>query len=294
MNLTLYAPAKINLYLRVLGRRPDGYHDIETIFERVSLCDRIILRSLKDNRTIITSDHPDVPTDRKSLISRTAEAVKSACGISRGAEIRIFKKIPVAAGLGGGSSDAASVMLGLVRLWRLSLKPDTLMRIAGNLGSDIPFFVSRARFALGQGRGERIRPLSWKIRLWHIIVTKPVKVLSGDIYKMTGKGDSSDLTMKGVINKILSPRRKPEFGDIAGMLANDLEKAVFSKEPGVNKLSKALEGAGVANSLVSGSGPSVFGLFKKRKEALEARELLIRRFPRVRGRGWRIFIVSTL
>ena len=293
--MILRAPAKVNLYLRVLKKRPDGYHDIETIFERIALFDKIVLRSLKKDKIKISCNHPNVPRGKKGLIYRAASLLKSKRKISGGAEIKIFKQIPVAAGLGGGSSDAASVLLGLIKLWRLSLGPSELVSIGKALGADIPFFIKEKTFAAARGRGDEITPLDWKAGFWHLLVFCNAKLFSKDIYSAYAANVSAGSPEKPQLNKILSSAsKKIKLGDIKNFITNDLEIPVLEKEPRVARLKKVLKDIGLAHSVVSGSGPSVFSLFEKRKEAVRAKELLVRRFPEIKRKGWQIFIVPTL
>jgi len=293
--MVLHAPAKINLYLRVLGKRKDGYHNVETVFEKISLFDKIIFRSLKKNMIKITCDDPCVPMDKKSLIYKTVKLFKNEFKVKNGVEVRIIKKIPVAAGLGGGSSDAASVLTGLNKLWRLSLNSRELSALGGNLGADIPFFLGKSSFAKGERIGDEITPLNWKIKLWHLLVFFPFKLLSKDIYTAYDKMVSSGLTKKPCINKILPPVVEPSnMLCVNDFISNDLEKIVLEKAPFVARVKKALSQIGIKHSLVSGSGPSVFTIFQRRKEAQAARESLIERFPIVKNEGWQIFIAETL
>ncbi|MGB2705747.1 MAG: 4-(cytidine 5'-diphospho)-2-C-methyl-D-erythritol kinase [Candidatus Omnitrophota bacterium] len=275
--MTIYAPAKVNLYLRVLGRRPDGCHNIETVFERIALCDKIVLNSLRDNKIKIFCDNPGVPTGKKSLIYRTVDLLRREKRISKGAEVKILKKIPIAAGLGGGSSDAASILKGLNRLWRLSVGLPRLLKLGKSLGADMPFFLKDCSFASGHGKGDEVKKLNWKKKFWHLIISPPVKLLSKDVYKQ--------LSLRG-------GRKAPD--EAISFITNDLENIVLKKAPLVRKLKIALVDIGARYSLVSGSGPSVFSLFEKRKEAVRAKELLIRRFPVARRNGWQLFTVSTL
>ena len=268
--MILYAPAKLNLYLRVLGKRKDGYHNIETVFEKIALFDKIIINPANTNRIKIFCDHPGVPVDKKSLLYRTIDVLRKKAGIKKGAEVKVFKKIPIAAGLGGGSSDAAALLKGLNRLWKASLSMGELLEISKPLGADIPFFVTRHSCAAARGIGDEISPFDLGERFWHLVITPPVKLLSRDVY-----------------------RENKEQSGYSGLLQNDLEKTVLKKAPIVIKLKKALKNIGI-DSLVSGSGPSVFSIFEKRKEAFGAREALTRRFPVINDKGWQTFVVPTL
>ena len=293
--MVIYAPAKVNLYLKVLGRRPDGYHNIETIFERIALFDKIDLRSLPDGRIKIFSDHTEVPVGKKSLAYRTVDLLKRRFGVRNGVEVRISKRIPVASGLAGGSSDAACILTGLNRLWRLRLKEPELAEFGKGLGADIPFFIGKSSFAAARGKGDEITPLHWKVKLWHLLVSFPVRLLSKNIYGAYSQNIASGLTKPSRITKILCPKpAKAKFADIKKFIGNDLERVVIEKKPVVGRLKNALKEIGLARSLVTGSGPSVFTLFEKRKEVASAKELLVKRFPIIRKEGWQIFIVPTL
>ena len=274
--MILHAPAKVNLRLRVIGKRPDGYHNIETIFERIAIFDKIILRSLKNNKIKILCDHPSVPTSKSSLIYRTVELLKNVKHLQKGVEVKIVKKIPIAAGLGGGSSDAASVLVGLNKLWQLSLKKLQLAELGKSLGADIPFFIHSTSFAVARGKGDKIIPLKWKRKMWHLLIYPGIKLLSKDIYKAYDKNPGSTLKRTKML------------------IGNDLEHAVIRKAPTVGRLKSALKNIGLEHSLVSGSGPSVFTIFDKRKEAEKAKRSLVKSFPVIRKKGWQIFIAPTL
>jgi len=269
--MILYTPAKVNLHLRLLGKRPDGYHNIETVFERIALFDKITLRSLKNNEIKISCDNPGVPKGKSGLAYRAAELLKNELGITKGIGVKIVKGIPIAAGLGGGSSDAACILTGLNKLWKLGLSVGRLSGLGKRLGADVSFFIRNCSFAAGTGRGEEITPIRWRKKFWHLLITPPVKLLSGDIYRAYKK-------KKGV----------------RLFISNDLEEAALKKAPLVARLKAALQEIGLTHSLVSGSGPSVFSLFWKRKEAVRAIVVLKRRFPFVRNKGWKIFVVPTI
>ncbi|MFH1593390.1 MAG: 4-(cytidine 5'-diphospho)-2-C-methyl-D-erythritol kinase [Candidatus Omnitrophota bacterium] len=303
--MILYAPAKVNLYLRILSRRPDGYHNLETVFERIALCDKIILRSLPIERRSRTDsvngyvkifcDNPEVPTGVGSLAYRAVELFKKQFCISKGVEIKIFKKIPIASGLAGGSSDVATILKGLLSLWGLPLRLPELTRIGKRLGADVPFFLNNNSFAVARNRGDEIKPLKWKIKLWHLLVTFPMGLLSKEIYERYAAGTSCALTKRPRITKILSSFSSEVTGeDIRAFSENDLESTVLKKEPVIAELKRSLKDLGMRHSLVSGSGPSVFSLFDDRKEAMRARGALIKRFPVCKKKGWQILVIPTI
>ena len=176
--------AKLNLYLEILNKRPDGYHNLETIFERVSLMDEIVIKKAPGNSLRIETDSPDIPKGSGNSVYQAAALLKKNFAISAGLVIKIKKRIPVGAGLGGGSSNAASTLLGLNYLWNLGLSAEELKDYASRIGSDAAFFVYNYPLATGRGRGERIELWSGlKKKLWHIIAVPKLNVSTARIYR---------------------------------------------------------------------------------------------------------------
>ena len=287
-----YAPAKVNLYLKILGKRPDGYHEIETLFERINIRDKVVISGLKSGITV-TCRNGRVPCGKKNLCYASAKLVKERFKIDKGVKVDIIKKIPVAAGLGGGSSDAASVLKGLNRLWGLGLSRNELVNLAGSVGSDTAFFVSDSRFSIGRGRGERLEPVESGVSLWHLIITPDIEMLAKDVYRLYSRGNEPlPLTRKAGIGKILPPNIYiGNMGQINALLHNDLEDVVLRQKPIIRKIKDALVANGAKKAIVSGSGPSVFGLFESRKEAFGAGRLWKRRLSM--SRKWRAFVAET-
>jgi len=282
--LTVLSPAKLNLVLDVVGKRPDGFHELRTIFERISLSDQIILTRNKSNKISIRCAHPHVPRSPKNLAVKAAMLLRQDFSITEGLDINIIKNIPVAAGLAGGSSNAAAVLLGLNRLWQIGLNKAQLVNYAARLGSDVAFFLYDTSFALGTGRGEIIRPLEVKTKLWHVLVTPRVKMLTKDVFtrlklNLTNKKDN--------VNILLPFLRKGDLMRLAGSLSNDLEPAILSLRPDFIYLKKKLLDAGATGVCFSGSGPSVFALVTSQKHALSVRAQFDRRYSQS-------FVVSTL
>jgi 4-diphosphocytidyl-2-C-methyl-D-erythritol kinase len=282
--LTVNSPAKLNLVLDVLGKRPDGYHELRTIFERISLSDQIILKRNKSGKVRVHCAHPQVPLSPKNLVVKAAMLLSKEFSISEGLDINIIKNIPVAAGLAGGSSNAAAVLLGLNRLWQIGLNKAQLVKYAAILGSDVAFFLYDASYAKGEGRGERIEPLEVNTKLWHLLVTPRVKMLTPEVFarlklNLTNKKDN--------VNILLPFLRKGDLGRLAGALSNDLEPAILSLRPDFIYLKKKLLDAGAIGACFSGSGPSVFALAESQKHALSLRAKFDRRYTQS-------FVVSTL
>jgi 4-diphosphocytidyl-2-C-methyl-D-erythritol kinase len=282
--LTVSSPAKLNLVLDVLGKRPDGFHELRTVFERISLADRIILTRNNSGKIRIQCAHPHVPRGPRNLVFKAAQMLGQEFSIREGLDINIIKNIPVAAGLAGGSSNAAAVLTGLNRLWQLGLGTKELAAYASRIGSDVAFFLYDVPYALGTGRGERIRPLDIKTKLWHVLVTPRVKMFTKDVFarlklNLTNKKDN--------VNILLPFLRKGDFVRLAGALSNDLEPAILSLRPDFINLKKKLLDAGAAGVCFSGSGPSIFACVQSEKHAISLRAKFDRRYTQA-------FVVGTL
>ncbi|MDP2937850.1 MAG: 4-(cytidine 5'-diphospho)-2-C-methyl-D-erythritol kinase [Candidatus Omnitrophota bacterium] len=270
--LTLNSYAKLNLYLEVLNKRKDNYHNIKTIFERIDLADKIILKSRRDKKINITCNVTAVPRDNTNLAWRSAKLLQDSFNIDKGVDIKIIKRIPVGSGLGGGSSNAASVLLGLNKLWKLNLAENKLAGLAGKLGCDVPFFIYNSPFALGEARGDKIKPLKalYSVRLWHILVVPNIEVSTAAIYKRWDKYFKTfKLTVPrynvNIMNLALKKGNFPLIGDA---LFNSLEPVTAVLYPQIDAIKERLIQLGVKSILMSGSGPAVFGIVSSRKEAL--------------------------
>jgi 4-diphosphocytidyl-2-C-methyl-D-erythritol kinase len=293
----LLSPAKLNLVLEVVGRRPDGFHDLRTVFERISLNDTLTFRPLREGIRI-TCDQRSVPCDSQNLAWRAARLLQEEEGVRRGVWIDIQKRIPVAAGLAGGSSNAATTLLGLNRMWGLRLPQRKLIAYARRLGSDVAFFLHDCPFALGTGRGDRIRPLDIRGKFWHVLITPKVPLLTKDVYGAyaaffarrrfpAGRTGAARLT-KGIDNVTMLSRSLKK-SDIAGAqrsLYNDLEGPIGRLRPGLLTLKEKLEEFQPGGVCFSGSGPSIFALTRDRAEA----EGIAARFRR---RYTQVFVVAT-
>ncbi len=281
--------AKVNLFLKVLNKRPDNYHNIETIFEKISLFDSLSLKLRKDGLIVISCNKKEVPKGAQNLCYKAASMLQEATGCKKGVDIRITKRIPLGAGLGGGSSNAAAVLNGLNRLWKLRLPRRKLVNLASRIGSDVAFFIYKAPFALGESRGEKITILSNlnKINLWHILIVPDLRVSTPLIY---GKfGNFSRLTSPSCNAKILTSELiKKAFLQKEVSLYNSLERVTFRLYPEVERAKKTLLGMGLKNVLMSGSGCAVFALALSRKEALKTASKI-----REKERKWFISVVNT-
>ncbi|MFA5261881.1 MAG: 4-(cytidine 5'-diphospho)-2-C-methyl-D-erythritol kinase, partial [Candidatus Omnitrophota bacterium] len=180
--ITLRSPAKLNLSLKVLRKRADGYHDLKTLFERINLCDEITFKATADDTVRIRCSHPHVPCGPKNLIFRTALLLKKKFRVKAGVEVFLEKRIPVAAGLAGGSSNAATALKGLNMLWKLGMPLADMVALAKEVGSDVPFFLHDCSWALGLSRGDEIDKLDLTTKLWHILVVPRIKMYSGEVF----------------------------------------------------------------------------------------------------------------
>lgn len=273
--LILNSYAKVNLYLEVLNKRKDSYHNIKTLFERIDLADKIILKTQPGKFIRIICDSQDVPQDNSNLAYRAAQLLQDTFKIRQGVEINIHKHIPVGSGLGGGSSNAACVLSGLNKIWGLNLSFSKLIELAKKLGSDVPFFIYDCSFAQGEGRGDRISPLEIReeVRLWHVLVVPKISVLTSQIYQAWDR--FSQLTRPKYDVKIfILGLNKNDFSLISKTLFNSLEPVTFRLYPELMALKKKLKKLGLKSILMSGSGPAIFGVFSSRKEAVNFSELL--------------------
>jgi 4-diphosphocytidyl-2-C-methyl-D-erythritol kinase len=255
--LRAICPAKVNLGLHVVGRRSDGYHEIVTIFQAIDLCD-VLEGEIAGDLTLEVADDA-VPAGETNLVVRAARLLGARVDRARGlgARLTLHKAIPVGAGLGGGSSDAAGALMLLNVLWNLRLSSDELATLAADLGSDVPFFLVGGT-ALGTGRGERVEPLP-PIRERAIILGSPAFALSTpDVYRALAlplTGDSGDVTVPRLFVKFA------EGNDFA-LAKNDLEAAAFGMSKELGTFREALSRWGAEVALLSGSGSTVFGLFR--------------------------------
>lgn len=287
--LSLPSFAKINLSLRILGKRPDGYHELRTILQTVSLHDDLKFELSGDGGITLTCNNPDIPTDDGNLVVRAASALKERYGTDTGARITLIKKIPVKAGLGGGSSNAAIALLALAHLWRIPATTSELFEIAERLGADVPFFLAGGT-ALGEGTGTTLSALPEGVIQHLIVVTPSANVSSADAYAAV---DSVALTTSRVEPILSSSPTGADFrnstpGLLYNDLKNDFESVIFDIEPEIKRTKEALLQAGANDALLAGSGSSVFGIFSSQ----EAQQIAINKIQL--DAGWRLFACVTL
>lgn len=256
----------MNLVLEVLGKRADGYHELSTVLQAVDLFDRLVLEE-DETLTLRTSD-PALPTDEGNLAVRAARLLREAARVGRGARITLDKRIPVAAGLGGGSSDAAATLWGLNRLWGLRWSERRLAELAAALGMDVPFFLDGGR-ALATGRGERLEPLGASPALALVLVTPDFPLSTREVYGRVPEGLRDDgRRTKGLIQALASR----DSSRVAASLYNALEAVVEPGHPEIGRIKRALQGAGALGSVMSGSGPTVLGVARSVDHARQIRD----------------------
>jgi len=262
--LRVRCPAKINLGLWILGRRPDGYHEIDTVMQTVSLEDELLLEHADDGFELATRGLP-IPANSPNILERVWELI-AARNPPAGVRVRLTKRIPVAAGLGGGSSDAAGFLVGLDRLLGLDLSEEEIRDLAARLGSDVPFFL-KGGTVRATGRGEQVRHLCPAPQGWIVLAPPPIAISTTWAYERV----KIPLTLAGRGASILAAAiASQDWRSISPHFHNDFEDVVLSEFEVVAGLRRALDASGVLGSLLSGSGSTVFGLARTRDEAQSA------------------------
>ncbi len=267
------APAKINLCLEILGKRPDGYHEIRTLMHRVDLCDEMEI-NLEGEGIELAAEGEGVPAGEKNLAWRAARFFLEEAGSHRGVKIWLKKRIPVAAGLGGGSSNAAAVLMALNHLLRTGWGDHRLMALGAKIGADVPFFIFQ-KPALAEGIGERLRPVGFPDPIWFLLLIPPFPLSTAWVY--------------GAYDRLAPQEREPvplkdsfrHLTEILPVMRNDLEAAAFSIYPQLRQSKEELLAKGAQGALMTGSGPVTYGIFPSRTEAEQAEKIMV--LPK----GWR-------
>jgi 4-diphosphocytidyl-2-C-methyl-D-erythritol kinase len=279
------APAKVNLFLELHGRRPDGFHEIETVMQAVGLYDELLVRAVDAPGVTLSCSDPSLPSGHENLAHRAAVALDEEMGLPAGVAIELIKRIPAGGGLAGGSSDAAGVLAGVNELFGLGLSARSLHDLAAKLGSDVAFFTQRG-VALCTGRGEIVRPVESRLDAFVVICCPPVRVSTAEAYRAAGTmgltvGDrDASFMLKSLAQGNLASVRAAQF--------NRFEPVAVALAVAVKGAKAALAAVGEAPSLVSGSGASVYALFEAEAEALDVAAKL-----RTRAVG-EVFVVPTV
>jgi 4-diphosphocytidyl-2-C-methyl-D-erythritol kinase len=278
------SPAKMNFGLRILGKRPDGYHAIQTVLQMLDLYDWLTFRANAEGTIRLTCHPSTLPTDDRNLIVRAARLLQHTMQVRQGVDIVLDKYIPIAAGLGGGSSNAAVTLLALNHLWKLNATKAILPRLAVQLGSDVPFFLDGPT-AVAEGRGEVLAPVPSPAPLMGVLVNPGFGVSAGWAYRhFSGPSWATELTIPGILQAL----RDRNLRALAEVMVNDLEPGVASAYPIIRQLQEALRAVGALVTFLSGSGPTVGGLFPPSADLQGAVTLLRRRST------WTVIPFSTL
>ena len=273
------APAKINLCLHVLGKRSDGYHELCMLMQRISLYDRIRIALSPEPGVRVFCPRLPLATGEENIAARAAGMILEIAGCADGVEIHIDKEIPVAAGLGGGSSDAATVLMAMNKLLGTGLSREKMMVLGLQLGADVPFFIFEST-AWATGIGEKLEKASIFQDVWYLLVNPGFCVSTAQVY---GK-----LLLTSARDVARLPRFSGTLEDMIGGLHNDLEQVTLRDNPVVAEIRRRMLDLGAEGALMSGSGPTVFGVFREREVARQA----ARAFEE--GSGWEVFVVQPI
>ena len=282
MLLALPSFAKINWHLRILGKRPDGYHELQTVLQTISLHDDLTFKPRDDGKILLSCNDPEIPIDETNLIVKAARALQKR---SLGADISLIKRIPSKAGLGGASSNAAVTLLALNALWRTELTIRDLTSIASEIGADVPFFLMGGR-ALGTGTGTQITLLPDGPKQHLIVVTPNASVATAKAYQSLNAASLTTSDSDSILSSSFAERVSAESEQWA--LLNDFERVIFDLEPEIERAKMALLEAGARGALLAGSGSSVFGVFDDEV----ARDRGIENLGC--EAGWKVFSCNTL
>ena len=268
--LQLKALAKINLGLDVLGKRDNGYHDVRMVMQTIYLYDTVTLTKTKEAGIQVETNLSYLPVDQNNIAYKAAKLLMDEFDIQEGVHIKLDKRIPVAAGMAGGSSNAAAVLVGMNRLFNLGLKQKDLMERGVSLGADVPYCVMRGT-ALAEGIGEKLSPLD-PMPKCYILVAKPgISVSTKMVYEAL---DAKEIVEHPDIDGVLMGLKQQDVRQVAAAMGNVLESVTIEKYPVIETIKDAMKEAGALNAMMSGSGPTVFGIFEDRKVAKAAQQKL--------------------
>ncbi len=267
--LKIAAPAKINLFLEILGKRPDGYHELETVMQEISLCDYLYMEE-SDKDVLFSCSNPGLVAGENNLVVKAVRLFQKESGISKGVKVFLDKKIPVGAGLGGGSSDAAATLSGLNKLWKTGYDEKKLMSMAGKLGSDVAFFIL-GKTALCKGRGEVVTPFHCEAKYRYILIYPKFEISTSMVYH------NFEISLTKNLKNVSSFLQQLATGDpdkVGTCLHNRLEEVVLRLYPGVETIKNVLAAYAFSGVLLSGSGSALYGLCKKEGNIREIEQQL--------------------
>jgi len=275
LHVTLPAYAKINLTLDVLGRRDDGYHNLASVMQTVALCDFVTITTGAADIEL-TSSRADLPTDSTNLAYRAVQLLQQQAGLPHGIRVHLEKNIPVAAGLAGGSTDAAAVLLGLNYLFALRLTTSGLIRLGASLGADVPFCLLGGT-ALARGAGERITALPPAPPMWFVLVKPAFGVATATVYREWDRNPHCRHRSRKVVKALAGGEKR----QLITCLGNDLEAVVLKMHPEVGVIKERLLAAGVQQAVMCGSGPTVYGIVPDEEKARSVALFFRKDYPEV-------------
>lgn len=274
-SIKLKSRAKINLSIDVLGKRKDGYHLVEMIMQTIDLYDLIEIQEIQDNQIILKSDSNEIPLDSNNLIYKAATIIKQEFNINKGVEVYIEKNIPVAAGMAGGSSNAAAILVGLNKLWNLNLSDQKLEEIGLKLGADVPFCINGGA-VLASGIGEKLTPIKGLTKDTCILVCKPdLFVSTKEVYECI---DSKDIEKRPDNKFLIECLKNEDTVQLAKNMFNVLEEVTVEKHPVIKQIKNTMIKNKALGAMMSGSGPTVFGLYKNKEDAMQCKSILEKKF----------------
>lgn len=283
-SIKLKARAKINLGLDVLGKRADGYHEVRMVMQTIGIYDRLIITKIPQDEIRITSNLSFLPVNENNLIYKAAKLLKDEYQYAGGVEIDLNKFIPVAAGLAGGSTDAASTMFGLNKLFGLGMSVKRMMELGVSLGADVPYCVMRGT-ALAEGIGEQLTRLQPMPHCWIVIAKPPINVSTKLVYEQL---DTNEIQHHPDIDGIIRSIEQQDAAGVAAKMGNVLEAVTIPLYPVIDTIKQDMLAHGAVNAMMSGSGPTVFGIFPDERTALACQAFL-----KMKGDARQVYITET-
>lgn len=283
-SIRLKARAKINLGLDVLGKRADGYHDVRMVMQTIGIYDRIIITRIREEEIRIHSNLSFLPVNENNLIYKAAKLLKEQYSFKGGVEIDLNKFIPVAAGMAGGSADAASTLFGINKLFQLGISTEKLMELGTSIGADVPYCIMRGT-ALAEGIGEKLSKLPAMPHSWILVAKPPINVSTKIVYENL---DMSNIVQHPDIDGIIDAIREKDVRKVAARMGNVLEGVTIPLYPVIDQIKQDMLEQGAINAMMSGSGPTVFGIFENEQTALDCQQFL-----KDKGDAKQVYITET-
>ncbi len=269
-SIRLKARAKINLSLDVLGKREDGYHDVRMVMQTIGIYDRLIITKIPEDEIRIQSNLFYLPINENNLIYKAAKLLKDEFGFSGGVDVNLYKFIPVAAGMAGGSTDAAATLFGINKIYELGLSQNKLMELGVQIGADVPYCIMRGT-ALAEGIGEQLSRLKPVPHMWIVVAKPPINISTKLVYEQL---DMNDIIYHPNVNKMIQAINKESIEEIAANMGNVLERVTIPLYPIIDSIKNDMLSHGAINAMMSGSGPTVFGIFPNERTALNCQAYL--------------------